>query len=141
MIKYLFTLLTIIVGITISSSTFAQENRQNDNPIPTPVPQFNIATMALPPGLQITVGRPMFCSNTETFFQNIVAKFGVKNVFVGMASETSDVLFNVFYNKNSKSFTMVQHFAIGNTCVLASGTAVKVDFSADNAGHQINYKK
>ena len=142
MIKNIFTMLTIIAGITISSSVFAQENRQNDNPPQNkPALQFNIAKMTLPPGLQITVGRPMFCSNTETFLQNIGNKYGEKSIFIGVVEEASDLLFDVLYNKDSKSFTMVQHFAVGNSCVLAAGKAVNVDLTADKAGYLINYKK
>tara|TARA_R110002020_G_scaffold29767_16_gene94070 strand:+ start:976 stop:1404 length:429 start_codon:yes stop_codon:yes gene_type:complete len=142
MIKYLFTLLTIVVGITVSSSIFAQDTPKIPQQAPNPVPQqFNITATTLPPGLQITVGRPMFCSNTETFLHNIANKYGEKSVFIGVVAESSDLLFDVLYNKDSKSFTMVQHFAVGNSCVLAAGKAVNVDFTADKAGHLINYKK
>ena len=140
MIKNIFTLLTIVAGITISSSIFAQENIPKAPPTKPPT-QFNIAKMTLPPGLQITVGRPMFCSNTETFLQNIGNKYGEKSIFIGVVEEASDLLFDVLYNKDSKSFTMVQHFAVGNSCVLAAGKAVNVDLTADKAGYLINYKK
>ena len=138
MIKYIFTVLALIVGITISSTAIAQENNEGT----TPVPQFNISTMQLPPGLRITIARPMFCSSTQTFVQNIVEKFGEKSVFAGMTEEYTDLVFDLLYNKQTQSFTIAQHFAVGNTCILATGTSIggePTDLKQKTGGHLITY--
>ena len=122
MIKCLTSILTIIVGITLSSVSFAQ-----DKTPPTVPQQFNIQKMQLPPGLKISLPSPVFCSSTPTFMFEIVKQFGEKSIFLGVNPNTESVVFDVLYSKESGTFTIAQHFAVGNTCVWGAGKALNVE--------------
>ena len=102
----------LVVGILFSNYVFADSNKST----------LNLYTDKISQGLKVSINSSIICSSIETFIDELVTPFNEESVF----SET--VIYEIFYNHETQSFTIAQHFAIGNTCFLGGGKVFKGSF-------------
>ena len=118
--KYFSWFFIFLVVITLLSSC-ASVNSNNSI--------LNLYTDKISPGLTVDINSSVTCSSLETFIDEIITPFNEESVFSGFAStqDNQTVIYEFFYNYETQSFTIAQHFAIGNTCVLGAGEVIRMN--------------
>ena len=114
---YIFLLVGIIFFISFA---FADSNK----------PTLNLYTDKISQGLRVGINSSIICSSIETFIDELITPFNEESVFSGVRviRNGETVIYEIFYNHETQSFTIAQHFAIGNTCFLGGGKVFKGSF-------------
>jgi len=110
----------LVVGILFSNYVFADSNKST----------LNLYTDKISQGLKVSINSSIICSSIETFIDELVTPFNEESVFSGarVIRNGETVIYEIFYNHETQSFTIAQHFAIGNTCFLGGGKVFKGSF-------------
>ena len=110
----------LVVGILFSNYVFADSNKST----------LNLYTDKISQGLKVSINSSIICSSIETFIDELVTPFNEESVFSGVRviRNGETVIYEIFYNHETQSFTIAQHFAIGNTCFLGGGKVFKGSF-------------
>ena len=110
----------LVVGILFSNYVFADSNKST----------LNLYTDKISQGLKVSIKSSIICSSIETFIDELVTPFNEESVFSGarVIRNGETVIYEIFYNHETQSFTIAQHFAIGNTCFLGGGKVFKGSF-------------
>jgi|TARA_B100000745_G_C20096105_1_gene374778 hypothetical protein len=89
---------------------------------------FNLYTKKIPYNVKVPINSVISCGSTETFMDTLIAPFKEKSVFGGISLANKEtIIYEIYYNNDSQSFTIAQHFAIGNTCVLGAGEVIRMN--------------
>tara|TARA_R110000744_G_scaffold283465_1_gene394929 strand:+ start:336 stop:710 length:375 start_codon:yes stop_codon:yes gene_type:complete len=107
----------IIFSIILLISNFAVAEK----------PVFNLFKDKIPYGITIPVEISLSCGSTETFIDQLITPANKESIFGGISTENIEkFIYEIFYNNDSQSFILAQHFAIGNTCVLGVGKLIRL---------------
>jgi len=109
-----------VMLVLINTSAFADSNKST----------LNLYTDKISQGLKVGINSSIICSSIETFIDELVTPFNEESVFSGsrIIRNGETVIYEIFYNPETQSFTIAQHFAIGNTCFLGGGKVFKGSF-------------
>ena len=104
--------------ILISNCAFADSNKST----------FNLYNEKISYGSKVRINVSIACSSTETFIDQVITPFNEEPVFGGISLTNKEtIIYEIFYSHDSHSFTIAQHFAIGNTCVLGEGEVIRMN--------------
>ena len=107
-----------VMLLLITNYAFADSNK----------PIFNLYTEKITYNVKVPINLIMNCVSTETFIDKVITPFKEKSVFGGISLANKEtIIYEIYYNNDSQSFTIAQHFAIGNTCVLGAGEVIRMN--------------
>ena len=124
--KYFIASLFVLIS---SFASLAQNlNRQSPPPM-----DFDIHKDRIVGGIKYSIIHMHVCSSTQTVQEQVIEHYKEESAFSGIDYK-GKFIYEVYFNPTTQTFTFVEHFTSGNSCVLAIGQGFTKGFDKPSSG-------